>query len=73
MTAVVEILDDLRLNAIKYIVTQKYGYVKDLLLAVRQSIVDELLSIGFIIMGYNADGQTWRVSSSAVDFYEMVK
>lgn len=66
-------LDSERITALSYIVTEKFGYVRDLIVKVRQSIIDEFVSMGFVIMGYTPEDKTWRVSDFAVDFYNIIK
>ena len=66
-------MDKDRVDALSYVVTQQYGYVKDLLDKIQKTIVDEFVSIGFIIMGYTPEDKTWRVSSFAKTYYEIVR
>ena len=66
-------LDSERITALSYIVTEKFGYVRDLIVKVRQSIIDEFVSMGFVIMGYTSEDKTWRVSDFAVEFYNIIK
>lgn len=69
----IEIMDKVRVDALNYVVSTKYGYVKDLLLKVQQTVVDEFVSLGFIIMGYTHEDKTWRASSFAESYYEIVR
>lgn len=66
-------LDSDRINALSYIVNKKYGFVHELLEQVKESIVREFVSLGFVIMGYTTNDKTWRVSDFAVSFYDVVK
>lgn len=65
-------MDQERVDALSYVVSTKYGYVKDLLDKITQAIVDEFVSMGFIIMGYTSDDKTWRASSFANTYYHIV-
>ena len=66
-------MDKERVDALSYVVSKKYGYVKDLLNQIQRTIVDEFVSLGFIIMGYTPEDKTWRVSSFAESYYEIVR
>ena len=66
-------LDTDRINALSYIVNKKYGFVHELFEQVKDSIVEEFVSLGFVIMGYTSKDKTWRVSDFAVSFYNIVK
>ena len=66
-------MDSERIAALSYIVTERFGYVRDLIAKVKQSIVEEFVSMGFVIMGYTPEDKTWRVSDFAVSFYNIVK
>lgn len=68
-----ELMDTERIAALSYVVGEKYGYVRDLVAKVKQNIVDEFVSLGFVIMGYTPEDKTWRVSDFAVSFYNIVK
>lgn len=68
-----EIMDKERVIALSYVVNKSYGYVRELLANVRESIVQEFVSLGFVIMGYTSDEQTWRASTSASDFLQIVQ
>ena len=71
--AEMEIMDNVRVDALDYVVSTKYGYVKDLLKKVQETIVAEFVSLGFIIMGYTPEDKTWRVSSFAESYYKIVR
>lgn len=73
LMACADIMDEERVNALSYVVSQKCGYVKDLLNEIKQAIVDEFVSLGFIIMGYTAESKTWRASSFAETYYNIVQ
>ena len=68
----VEAMDKERVDALSYVVQTRHGYVKDLLTKMRQTIVNEFVSLGFIIMGYTDEDKTWRVSSFAETYYQIV-
>lgn len=69
----IEKMDNERVEALRYIISTKYGYVRELLKNIAHSIVEEFVSLGFIIMGYTSDDKTWKVSSFAEDFYQVVR
>ena len=64
--------DKKRLNALKYIVKTKNGYVRDLVANI-DNYVDEFVSLGFVIKGYTWTDETWRVSELAKRYYSVVK
>lgn len=68
----IEIMDKERADALSYVVSKRYGYVRELLDTVKQTIVDEFVSLGFIIMGYTYDDKTWRASSLADSYFQIV-
>ena len=64
--------DKNRLNALRYVVKTKNGYVSDLNASIG-NFVDEFVSLGFVIMGYTWTKKTWRASESAKRYYSVVK
>lgn len=68
-----ESMDMERISALSYVVSKKYGYVRELVETIKQNIVDEFVSLGFVIMGYTPEDKTWRVSDFAINYYNIVK
>lgn len=66
-------MDMERISALSYVVSKRYGYVRELIEAIKQNIVDEFVALGFVIMGYTSEDKTWRVSDLAINYYNVVK
>ena len=66
-------MDMERISALSYVVSKRYGYVHELVETIKQNIVDEFVSLGFVIMGYTIEDKTWRASDFAVSYYNIVK
>ncbi len=56
--------------ALDEIYSRKRGLMPDLKRIVSQEIIDKLISVGFIICGYNKEAKTWRLSSLGEEYYE---
>jgi len=65
--------DKRRLEALKYVVENKNGFLTELQEQIGQEYVDEFSSLGFIHLGYTLTYATWGVTDSCKRYYKVVK
>jgi len=65
--------DKRRLEALKYVVENKNGFLTELKERIGQEYVEEFLSLGFIHEGYTWKKKTWKCLELAKRYYKIIK
>lgn len=65
--------DQKRYDAIKYIATNEYGYIDDLIGVIGQKYVDEFKILGFICEGCTLERNTWKCLEFGKRYYDIIR
>ncbi len=62
-------LEKSRMGALRIINSLGCGYMTTLKSRVEESLIEEFISVGFIVCGYTRANKTWRISELGKNFY----